>query len=181
MMIIPFTAKTENYYFFKHLKSLFNHVFLLGLAFQFHKNSYNLWYIISPFSTTGGGFARSRRSLAEPPGGPPALMGSSCINTGSTSTLTSNGHHNYSNSYTINGGTHLNSINVNGSSINTGSSGNEGNEQQQQNIYEDIDQYQQREPPPMIAPISGVPNLKVGSIIFIMQFFLWRRDIVSNM
>ena len=28
MMIIPFTAKTENYYFFKHLKSLFNHVFL---------------------------------------------------------------------------------------------------------------------------------------------------------
>ena len=97
-------------------------------------------------------------------------MGSSCINTGSTSTLTSNGHHNYSNSYTINGGTHLNSINVNGSNINTGSSGNEGNEQQQQNIYEDIDQYQQREPPPMIAPISGVPNLKVGSIIFIMQF-----------
>ena len=32
MMIIPFTAKTENYYFFKYLKSsLFNHVFLLGL------------------------------------------------------------------------------------------------------------------------------------------------------
>ena len=97
-------------------------------------------------------------------------MGSSCINTGSTSTLTSNGHHhNYSNSYTINGGTHLNSINVNGT--NTGSSGNEGNEQQQQNIYEDIDQYQQREPPPMIAPISGVPNLKVGSIIFIIEIF----------
>ena len=99
-------------------------------------------------------------------------MGSSSINTGSTSTLTSNGHHNYSNSYTINGGTHLNSINVNGSSINTGS-GNEGNasEQQQQNIYEDIDQYQQREPPPMIAPISGVPNLKVGSNIFTMEIF----------
>ena len=128
--------------------------------------------MISTFSTTGGGFARSRRSLAEPPGGPPALMGSSCINTGSTSTLTSNGHHNYSNSYTINGGTHLNSINVNGNNINTGS-GNEGNasEQQQQNIYEDIDQYQQREPPPMIAPISGVPNLKVGSIIFIIEIF----------
>ena len=128
--------------------------------------------MISTFSTTGGGFARSRRSLAEPPGGPPALMGSSGINTGSTSTLTSNGHHNYSNSYTINGGTHLNSINVNGNSINTGS-GNEGNasEQQQQNIYEDIDQYQQREPPPMIAPISGVPNLKVGSIIFIIEIF----------
>ena len=34
MMIIPFTAKTENYYFFKHLKSLFNHVFLLGLTFN---------------------------------------------------------------------------------------------------------------------------------------------------
>ena len=34
MMIIPFTAKTENYYFFKHLKSLFNHVFLLGLTFS---------------------------------------------------------------------------------------------------------------------------------------------------
>ena len=33
MMIIPFTAKTENYYFLKHLKSLFNHVFLLGLTF----------------------------------------------------------------------------------------------------------------------------------------------------
>ena len=39
MMIIPFTAKTENYYFFKHLKSLFNHVFLLGLVFSFWRRS----------------------------------------------------------------------------------------------------------------------------------------------
>ena len=118
------------------------------------------------FSSNGNGFARSRRSLAEPPGGPPAIMGSGCINTGSTSTLTSNGHHNYSNGYTINGNHHNNSIIVNGSN-NNGGGGNDGNNndtEQQQNIYEDIDQYQQREPPPMIAPISGVPNLKVGTI-----------------
>jgi len=84
-------------------------------------------------------------------------MGSGGINTGSTSTLTSNGHHNYSNGYTINGNHHHNSISVN---VNNGNDGSD--HQQQQNIYEDIDQYQQREPPPMIAPISGVPNLKVG-------------------
>ena len=122
----------------------------------------------SNFSTNGNGFARSRRSLAEPPGGPPAIMGSGGggINTGSTSTLTSNGHlHSYSNSYPINGNHHNNSISVNGGNNNGG--GNDGNNndtEQQQNIYEDIDQYQQREPPPMIAPISGVPNLKVGTI-----------------
>ena len=90
-------------------------------------------------------------------------MGSGSVNTGSTSTLTSNGHHNYSNGYAINGNHRHNDINVNGSNINNGG-GNDGNsgDPTQQNIYEDIDQYQQREPPPMIAPISGVPNLKVG-------------------
>ena len=121
-------------------------------------------YIRFPtFSSNGNGFARCRRSLAEPPGGPPAIMGSGGINTGSTSTLTSNGHHNYSNSYTINGTHHHhNSIIVNGSNVNNNGGGKDGSDQQQQNIYEDIDQYQQREPPPMIAPISGVPNLKVG-------------------
>ena len=116
-----------------------------------------IFCIFRNFSSNGNGFARSRRSLAEPPGGPPAIMGSGGINTGSTSTLTSNGQHNYSNGYTINGNHHHNSISINGSN-----NGNDGSDQQQQNIYEDIDQYQQREPPPMIAPISGVPNLKVG-------------------
>ena len=116
------------------------------------------------FSSSGSGFARSRRSLAEPPGGPPAIMGSGGINTGSTSTLTSNGHHNYTNGYTINGNHNNNIISLNGSDMNDSNNNGGGNnsDQQQQNIYEDIDQYQQREPPPMIAPISGVPNLKVS-------------------
>ena len=158
------------------------------LHYKIHKfNSIDINYVTSndnfcfDFSSNGNGFARSRRSLAEPPGGPPAIMGSGGggINTGSTSTLTSNGHlHNYSNSYTINGNHHNNSISVNGSNNNGG--GNDGNNndpEQQQNIYEDIDQYQQREPPPMIAPISGVPNLKVGIInhvIFVNVLCLFR-------
>ena len=83
------------------------------------------------------------------------------VNTGSTSTLTSNGHHNYSNGNTI--GSH--NISVNGSNINNDGGNNCGSgSDQQQNIYEDIDQYQQREPPPMIAPVSGVPNLKVRTL-----------------
>ena len=99
-------------------------------------------------------------------------MGSGGVNTGSTSTLTSNGHHNYSNGYNIGSLSH-NVISVNGNNIsntNDGAGGGGGgntsygsgsDQQQTQNIYEDIDQYQQREPPPMIAPVSGVPNLKV--------------------
>lgn len=37
-------------------------------------------------------------------------------------------------------------------------------EMSQNNTYEEIDNYQNTEPPPMIAPVSGVPNLKVGTI-----------------
>ena len=55
----------------------------------------------------------------------------------------------------------------------------------QQNIYEDIDQYQQREPPPMIAPISGVPNLKVGTInhikFYMVIYLLKSLKLILNM
>ena len=109
-------------------------------------------------------------------------MGSGGVNTGSTSTLTSNGHHNYSNGYNIGSLSH-NVISVNGNNIsntNDGAGGGGGNtnygsgsdQQQTQNIYEDIDQYQQREPPPMIAPVSGVPNLKVRDELVIAYSIL---------